>query len=194
VPRPRTVDDAAILDAALNLVHQHGPARLTFAALAAEVGLSPATLVQRFGTKRALLVATAQRGLSIWTGAFTRVRARTPLATIEAALAKGTYGIASRAELANSVAFLQMDLSDPELGAMAREGALTVRRRVADLLQAAQDDGSLRADADVAALAEVLETTYHGAMIGWALSGEGTLERWMRRQVRAALRPWRTPS
>jgi AcrR family transcriptional regulator len=178
VPRPRTVDDETILDAALAVVHRDGPGRLTFAAVAAEVGLSPATLVQRFGTKRGLLLATARRAVSVWTGAFARVQARTPLATIEA-------------ELANSVAFLQLDLADPELGALAREGALTVRRRVAELLRAAQDDGSLRPNADVPALAELIETTYHGAMIGWALSGRGTLERWMRRQIRAALAPWR---
>ncbi len=191
MPRPRTVDDETILDAALALIHRDGPERLTFAALAAEVGLSPATLVQRFGTKRGLLLATSRRGLSIWTGAFARVKARTPLATIEAALAEGTHGITSRAELANSVAFLQLDLSDEELGALAREGALAVRRRVRELLLAAQADGSLRADADARALAELVETTYHGAMIGWALSGQGTLERWMRRQVRATLAPWR---
>ncbi len=190
MPRPRTVDDETILDAALTVAHRDGPQRLTFAAVAEEVGLSPATLVQRFGTKRGLLLAASRRGLAIWTGAFGQVSERTPLATIEAALARGTYGITSRAELANSVAFLQLDLSDPELGALAREGALTVRRRIHELLDEACADGSLKADTDTAALATHVETTYHGAMVGWALSGSGTLERWMRSQVRAALAPY----
>ena len=34
-----------------------GPARLTLAEVAKEAGLSPATLVQRFGSKRGLMLA-----------------------------------------------------------------------------------------------------------------------------------------
>jgi AcrR family transcriptional regulator len=49
MPRPRTISDEAILDAVLALAHRVGPARVTFAAAGAEVGLSAATLVQRFG-------------------------------------------------------------------------------------------------------------------------------------------------
>ena len=41
------------------------------------------------------------------------------------------------------------------------------------------------------ALAKLLETTYHGAMIGWAIHREGTLQAWMRDQVEATLSPYR---
>ena len=62
MPRPRTIDDDAVLDAADRIVERGGPAAVTFASVAAEVGLAPATLVQRFGTKRGLLLATTIRG------------------------------------------------------------------------------------------------------------------------------------
>jgi len=39
-----------------------GPAKLTLARVAKAAGLSPATLVQRFGSKRALLLALAKSG------------------------------------------------------------------------------------------------------------------------------------
>jgi AcrR family transcriptional regulator len=55
-PRPRTVDDAAIAMAIGRVITKLGPAKLTLAAIAREAGLSPATLVQRFGSKRNLLV------------------------------------------------------------------------------------------------------------------------------------------
>ena len=61
MPRKRSVSDEAILDIALRLAEGQGPAALTFAALSAEVGLAPATLVQRFGTKAGLLQATLLR-------------------------------------------------------------------------------------------------------------------------------------
>lgn len=58
MPRPKTQSDERVLDAALALVHAGGVDRLTFAALADRCGLSAATLVQRFGTKPALVQRT----------------------------------------------------------------------------------------------------------------------------------------
>ena len=48
-PRPRTVQDAAILDAAIEVLGRIGSEKMTLADVGAEVGLSAATLVQRFG-------------------------------------------------------------------------------------------------------------------------------------------------
>ena len=56
-PRPRTVPDEQILGAAHRAMSRLGPARWTLAEVAKEAGLSPATLVQRFGSKRGLMLA-----------------------------------------------------------------------------------------------------------------------------------------
>ncbi len=61
VGRPRGVDDAVILRATTQVMGQVGPADLTLAAVAREVGLAPATLVQRFGSKHGLLLALADQ-------------------------------------------------------------------------------------------------------------------------------------
>jgi AcrR family transcriptional regulator len=50
MPRPRTIGDEAVLRAAAGLMGRVGPGKLTLARVAEEVGLSPATLVQRFGS------------------------------------------------------------------------------------------------------------------------------------------------
>ena len=60
--RPRGIDDAAILRATVDVIGRVGPVGLTLAAVAAEVGLVPGTLVQRFGSKRGLLLALAEAG------------------------------------------------------------------------------------------------------------------------------------
>ena len=60
--RPRTIPDADVLAAAARVVGALGPARLTLAAVGDECGLSPATILQRFGSKRALLLALAAHG------------------------------------------------------------------------------------------------------------------------------------
>jgi AcrR family transcriptional regulator len=61
MPRKRTISDEALLDAALLLVRADGPDSLTFAAMAASTGLAGPTIVQRFGTKAALLRAALSR-------------------------------------------------------------------------------------------------------------------------------------
>ena len=61
MPRKRTISDEDLLDAALAIVHADGPGALSFASLAAEVGLASSTIVQRFGTKAALLQAALVR-------------------------------------------------------------------------------------------------------------------------------------
>jgi hypothetical protein len=71
--------------------------------------------------------------------------------------------------MANSVAMLQLDLADPDFHAGTLRGARTVRARIEHELHAALDAGELRAGTDPVTLATLVETTYHGAMIGWAI-------------------------
>jgi AcrR family transcriptional regulator len=61
MPRTRTIPDEVVLDAALEIVHRIGPAGVSFAVVADAVGLSGSTLVQRFGTKAALVRAALVR-------------------------------------------------------------------------------------------------------------------------------------
>ncbi|MGH2954901.1 MAG: TetR/AcrR family transcriptional regulator [Solirubrobacterales bacterium] len=194
MPRPRTISDGAILDAVLALALRIGPARVTFAAAAAEVGLSAATLVQRFGTKRELLLAADKRGVDLWVGALDRSTAASPLARVIEGLVLAVDPAATPEQMANGVAMLQLDLADPDFHAETLRGARAVRARIERDLSAALAAGELRSGTGVAALAKLVETTYHGAMIGWAIHREGTLVDWMRGQVEGVLAPHRTAS
>jgi AcrR family transcriptional regulator len=191
MPRTQTVSDEAILATVLDLAHRIGPARLTFAAVAAEVGLSAATLVQRFGSKRGLLLAADKRGVDLWVGALDRSTAASPLARVVEGLVLAVEDIATPERMANSVAMLQLDLADPDFHAETLRGARAVRAHIGRDLSAALDAGELSAGTDVAALAALVETTYHGAMVGWAIHREGALADWMREQVEAVLAPHR---
>jgi AcrR family transcriptional regulator len=192
MPRPRTISDEAVLDAVLALALRVGPARVTFAAAAAEAGLSAATLVQRFGSKRELLLAADKRGIDLWVGALDRSAAVSPLARVVEGLVLAVDPAATPEQMANSVAMLQLDLADPDFHAETLRGAQAVRARIARDLDAALAAGELRSGTDVATLAKLVETTYHGAMIGWAIHREGTLADWMREQVETVLAPHRT--
>ena len=142
MPRPRTISDEAILDAVLALAHRVGPARVTFASAAAESGLSAATLVQRFGTKRELLLAADKRGVDLWVGALDRSTAASPLARVVEGLVLAVDPEATPEYMANSVAMLQLDLADPDFHAETLRGARAVREHIARDLGAALAAGS----------------------------------------------------
>jgi AcrR family transcriptional regulator len=61
MPRKRSVTDETLLDEALLVVRENGPAGLSFGALAARVDLAASTIVQRFKTKGGLLEAALGR-------------------------------------------------------------------------------------------------------------------------------------
>jgi AcrR family transcriptional regulator len=121
-----------------------GPARVTFAAAAAEAGLSAATLVQRFGSKRDLLLAADKRGIDLWVGALDRSTATSPLARVVEGLVLAVDPQATPEQMANSVAMLQLDRADPDFHAETLRGARAVRARIERNLSAALAAGELR--------------------------------------------------
>ncbi len=96
------------------------------------------------------------------------------------------------AELANHLAFLQLDLSDPDFleRVNASMGALT--REVADLLVRAIAAGEVVHD-DPEQLAEALVATWNGALITWAIFRNGTLDAWLGQRLDTVLDPHRVP-
>lgn len=188
MPRPRTVSDEDVLDGVLALAHRVGPAKLTLAAAAREVGLSSATLVQRYGSKHNLLLAADRRGVELWVRPVEEADHASPLDRVIEGLVGAVDPDTTPQEIANSVAMLQLDLVEPDFHAQTLRGARRLRAALERHLQAASVAGELRDGTDVVALARLVETTYHGAMIGWALHREGSLDAWLREQLEEVLR------
>lgn len=189
--RPRTVSDEQVFAAVTRVVGRAGPAGLTFAAVAQEAGLSAPALAQRYGSKKGLLVAYAGAGQAV-PHAFDRAekRARSALGALHLAIESLVDPVSTPEELAHSIAFLHMDLTDPDLKAHAATQSRDLRRRIEAVLDRAVETGELVAT-DTAALATSIYTTYNGALLSWAIDGTGTLARWMRRRVDYALAPYR---
>ena len=119
MPRPKTMTDTAVLEAALRLIHQQGPQALTFDSLSKICGLSGSTLVQRFGTKAALKQAALHHAwdtLDDRTAALAASVDKTPDGAVDllVGLSMDYGGIESYAE---GLLVLREDLSDPALRA-----------------------------------------------------------------------------
>ncbi|MBA2301659.1 MAG: TetR/AcrR family transcriptional regulator [Acidobacteria bacterium] len=190
--RPRTVSDIEILAGTARAVSRVGPARLTLAEVAREVGLSPATLVQRFGSKRALLLALTAHDASRVGKEFEDARAagEPPLDTLMKVLCAMTRHMDTPEALSNSLAFLQMDLNEPDFHQYAIEQARSLRGEVEVLLDEAVDRGQLMR-CDTARLARAVQVTFNGALVTWAIYREGTVAEWLTDDLRTLLAPLR---
>ena len=190
--RPRSLSNDDILAAAARVLVRVGPARLTLAEVAGEVGLVPATLSQRFGSKRGLLLAYVEHAVGTIAPQFRAARAEhpSPLAALFGALGRVTESMATPASLANSLSMLQLDLTDPNFNRHARRYLDAAQAEIQALLGAAVAAGEL-APCDTGRLARAVHTTYNGSLVFWAIHQEGPLGDWLREDLELLLAPFR---
>jgi AcrR family transcriptional regulator len=190
-PRPRATSDAAILTATHRAVTRVGPMRLTLADVAREAGVSPATLVQRFGSKRQLLLALVAAGsgeIEDQWAAVVALAGKSPLKALYA-YAECMAGLAPTPDvLANHLSFLQMDLVDPEF----HQHALAHARETLGFLQKTLNDAVARGEltpCDTTRLARAVQATVGGSLMQWAIDREGKLVKRLREDLETLLRP-----
>jgi len=192
-PRPRSLPDSEILLAATRVIERLGPARLTLADVAKEVGLAPATLVQRFGSKRGLLLAVAGQGTSGVREQFAAIRARSrsPLRAIRE-VARCMAGMAKSPEaLANHLAFLEMDLADRDFHRLALQHARKFRSALRSLVEDAIRDAELR-PCPAARLADAVQAVIGGSLLNWAVHRNGKAATRILADLETLLAPYRT--
>lgn len=191
-PRPRETSDEEILAATARVMQRLSPTQLTLADIAKEAGVVPATLIQRFGTKRGLLLAmcrTAPAGVPQQFAA-ARAKHKSPLKALIELYAECTAFAPTPEAMANGLAYLQIDLIDPDFYAITLAQFRALRDETQKLLDEAVAAGELR-ECDTAKLARLIQHVNGGAMLSWAVYREGSVASWVRRDLEALLRPYR---
>ena len=193
-PRPRTTSDATILAALTRVLSRLGPAKLTLADVAEEAGHSPAGLVQRFGSKRGLMLALARQRTDEVRGTFTPARARhpSPLEAMFEILTGFVHHAGTPEAVGHHLAFTHADLDDAEFHEAAFEQARAMLDGIRGLLDQAVDAGEL-APCDTEGLARTVQTAWNGALATWAVYRQGSLDEWLRGEIEAVLEPWLPP-
>jgi AcrR family transcriptional regulator len=191
-PRPRTASDDEILEGVARAMALVGPARLALTDVARETGLAPATLLQRFGSKRGMLLAALERmgAEGDWRAGDIRSFSGSRVAAVVAAATDFARPDDTPATLANRLAFLHGELDDPEVHRIALNRS---RRRVAGyraLIDEAIAAGEL-ASVDAGRLAQGLHAAVTGAALEWAISREGPARRWVEAAAEWVLAPYR---
>jgi AcrR family transcriptional regulator len=169
-----------------------GPAQLTLGEIAAEAGLTPGALVQRFGSKRGLLLALAEQSADSPRALFAELRAAhaSPLAALRAYAECFAQMGESPGALAHHLAYLQIDLTDPAFHQHTRAMARSTDRALRELLDAAIAAEELVSTVDTGELARSVQVTLSGSLITWAFFRDGSAADWMRTDLDAVLRPF----
>ena len=114
---------------------------------------------------------------------------QSPLAVLRAFVRRSWSAMSTPEQYANHLAFLCMDLTDPEFHAYALAVHEANGRVIAMLLGEAVADGLLQKETDTEALAESLQAVIAGAGLCWALDRRGTLAERLERELDGALAP-----
>jgi AcrR family transcriptional regulator len=193
--RVKTTTDREIVEAAARVIARVGAVSLRLSDVSAEVGLAPATLLQRFKTKQDLLLAVTALRTEEIVEDFARRRA-TASSPLEALLFIGPEKrcfINSRQQLANSLASIQLSLTDAGFHRQMDLLARTLRRELTSLIEEAVAAGELRGcQPDL--LARAVMAIFHGSLIWWAVGREGAAEAHLQQDLETLLGPYRTTS
>ena len=194
--RPRRISDEEVFAAVMRAMSQLPPADLTLAAIGAEAGVTAGALVQRFGSKRALLVALARSAADSEgdQAAQFLARHRSPLKALEA-FAECMSGLApSPASFQRALAYLQQDLADPELHELLARQTEANRAAIEEMLAAARDAGELAPDVVPASFSRLIEALIVGGLMSWAFRPAGSASARVKTLLRQALAPHRIAS
>ena len=170
MPRPKTLSNADVLAAADRLIHQHGPAALTFASVAEACGLSSATLVQRFGSKAGLIQSALLHAWDRLDEKTERLAATVPKTVKGAigllvALSRDYGGIESYAD---GLLILREDLRDPVL--RARGAAWKVS------LSGALENCFSEVSSAPPGMGLLMASQWQGSLLWWSFEPHGDIE------------------
>jgi AcrR family transcriptional regulator len=185
MPRRKTIPDEQVLDTLLGTIMEVGPGSLTFARAAKACGLSPATLVQRYGDHDAFVEAILLR-------AWDRLETETEAADAEEALTPdGAINLlmrlmppeAAERNATDGLLLLREDIRNPKLRA---RGALWGRRLAVAIGRRLTEDPE-----ELLRLGWQMASVWQGAHTWWAFTrGEPAdcairrvLEDWVRERV-----------
>ena len=191
-PRPRKASDDDIFKAAYTVMQRLGPGELTLADIAVEAGVTAGALVQRFGSKRDLLLKLSASFAGGTATMFGQLRAshRSPLAVIRAYADCMAGMAATPAALIRNLAYLQVDLTDEDFRRNMASSARATRDELQKLIREAIDAKELTAGVNARQLARTIEAVIGGSMLAWAYYQEGSAGKWIRDDLNAVLRPY----
>ena len=160
------------------------------AEIATEAGVTAGALVQRFGSKRDLLLLLFKQSAGSAGEMMRALRAHhaSPLAALRGYATCMADLAKSPAAFVRNLAYLEIDLADPDFHACLLQQARVTRAALRRWIVEAVAAGEL--DAEPSTLARTIETMVTGSLMTWATYRRGSAAQWIRADVDAVLAPY----
>ena len=180
MPRPKTVADDAVLDAALRIMLRPQREAFTLSDVALEVGLSRAALIQRFQNRGGLQLSVAERGLRLLEGYIQSAPAGRGVNHAWSFVHDLVTSMGSDDRLPSLLMMLRDDMVDAELNRIAGARNRMIREAIAQRLPE-----SVEGDAD--AVASLIQVTLQGAVVQGGIDKAPDLKRHILHHIRLLL-------
>jgi AcrR family transcriptional regulator len=175
MPRRKSISDEDLLDRALRVMTEAGPS-VTLADLAKEAGVSPATLLQRFGDKQSLIeraFAQDNARFAVW---LENLPAGMGADIVIRIYSEATELFGEQPSLADHLLWLREDIRDPALNRLARQRFKLFRAEIVKRLPPMR--------LPPGKVARLLDAQYHGIVIQWAIEPRGKLAAFMTQSLK----------
>ena len=184
--RRKTISDEQVLDILLDTILETGPSGLTFARAAADCGLAPATLVQRYGDREAMVQAILLRAwdlLDAQTDAADAEEDLSPQGAVELLIRLMPTDVAER-NATDGLLLLREDIRNPALRARGAAWGRALAKALSRRLSGDPERGER--------LGWQMASLWQGAHTWWAFTQGEPAERSIRRVLEEWLRDLET--
>jgi AcrR family transcriptional regulator len=180
VPRPKTVDDNTVLDAALKIMLRPQREAFTLSDVATEVGLSRAALIQRFQNRDGLQLRVAERGLQMLEEYLQEAPSHQGVDDVWTFLRTLVNSMGSDDRLPSLLMMLRDDMVDKELNTIAKARNRLIRNAISERLPDASEGQN-----DM--LASLIQATMQGAALQAGVDSPSELKRHILDHIRLQL-------
>ena len=180
MPRPKTVDDNTVLDAALKIMLRPQREAFTLSDVATEVGLSRAALIQRFQNRDGLQLRVAERGLQMLDEYLQEAPSHQGVDDVWTFLRTLVNSMGSDDRLPSLLMMLRDDMVDKELNTIAKARNRLIRNAISERLPDASEGQN-----DM--LASLIQATMQGAALQAGVDSPSELKRHILDHIRLQL-------
>lgn len=189
--RQKQISDHKVLEATLKVICEKGPSNFSLADVSVEVGISPATIIQRFKNKNELLLETFKFFNKNFEDLVTAKDYSDRSSTD--ALVDLLVEMSERFEMGqigNQLELLVRDVVDPQMNKIAKEHFYLFRKKVKQIISEGIKTGEFHKADSADDLVILLEAFWIGVVIQWAIFKNGSLKNWVKSKTKLLVRQW----
>lgn len=182
MPRTKIMADVAVLKLIVEVIIEKGATTFSLQDLSKKTGLSPATLLQRFGSKknilhRAIELANEDLKQKLNNSASDSKSIIQQIINIYLDL---SLSFSKPADIANGLDILKLDILEKKLNDLTRNYYKIRRNKIYTLIKLAQKQQEILINHGAKEIAWNLECLWQGSIMLWALTGSGELKKWLK--------------